>query len=323
MANMGRHSLTRMILQGIFLLSAISLSPGALEARASFQSLASLATMPDMHTPEEQIETWLRFHKDNLCQDVDAAFIFQGGKTRVLVNVQGSQNTKGLIKLLEPLKSSCPIDPVPVRIATQQDPPYLLSAPPSFWTNSKLNEYFVNSAALAAQISQKKSLSPPSVRMPSLYDIQWQVLQFSADYFNNARTMKNLAMHLPHLTRMAFDPQRHPNIRKLALKACRNHARELEKHIVGLKNSLSIALPEASLKLERVANRIPSNATGISPIEYADLLSFDTQKASDLAYDFMYPRTHTVDLGELRNPHLLQSLEDLLQIAREYRNAVD
>jgi hypothetical protein len=51
--------------------------PRALGVHASLEILDLLGNVPDIQTPQELKNVWLRFHKDNLCQKFDAAFVFE------------------------------------------------------------------------------------------------------------------------------------------------------------------------------------------------------------------------------------------------------
>ena len=60
----------------LFTVGLLYLSPAAWSVNASLENLDLPSSTPNIHTPQELKNVWLRFHKDNLCQKIDAAFTF-------------------------------------------------------------------------------------------------------------------------------------------------------------------------------------------------------------------------------------------------------
>jgi hypothetical protein len=291
--------------------------PCTLGVHASLESLDSLANVPDIQTPQELKNVWLRFHKDNLCQKLDAVFVFEENRLRVFLNIENPGQEKELLKRLEPLQNSFLIDLVPVRVTAQKSPSDIPSTPPSFWVNSRLVERIHDSLMLDAPIFTHGLLSRPT-NLPESLRMQQRMLEYSRTTFEYTLKVKRLAAHLPILARAAYDPDAPADFRKQALEVCRKHARDLEKYAKRLSSNLDDALPEPSSEFKITA----TTGTDSTPVDEAAHLSSEAQNTSTLIYNFMYSKNFTVDLSDLRNPPLIRSMKKLLQITEEFRNSI-
>lgn len=286
-------------------------------AHASLENLDSLSNVPGIQTPQALKNFWLRFHKDNLCQKLDAAFVFEKNRLRVFLNVESPGQEKELLKRLKPLQKSYLIELVPVRIPAQEGPSYILNTPPSFWVNSRLVERIHTSLMMDTPIFAQGLLSRP-VTLPEPIRMQQRMLEFSRNTFEYTLRVKRLAAHLPLLARAAYDPDAPADFRKQALEVCRKHARDLEKYAKKLSSNLDEALPEPPTEFKITA----TTGTENNPVDEASHLSSEAQNTSALIYNFIYPKDFTVDLSNLRNPPLIRSMKKLLQITEEFRNSI-
>ena len=301
----------------LLILGILYSPPSVPGAHASLENLDSLGNAPNIQTPQALKNVWLRFHKDNLCQKLDAAFVFEKNRLRVFLNVESPGQERELLKRLKPLQNSYLIELVPVRIQAQDGPPYVLNTPPSFWVNSRLVEKIQTSLMMDTPIFAEGLLSSP-ITLPEPIRMQQRMLEFSRKTFEYTLKVRRLAAHLSLLARAAYDPDAPADFRRQALEVCRKHARDLEKYAKKLSSNLDEALPEPSPEFNITA----TTGTGNNPVDEAFHLSSEAQNTSALIYNFMYPKNFTVDLSNLRNPPLIRSMKKLLQITEEFRNSI-
>jgi len=273
---------------------------------------------PSRDTPTKLREVWLRFHEDNLCQQVDAAFVFHKSKMDVQVNVEGDQSYKKLFEMLEPLRNSYQIELHAVRTPLDKEPSNINYPPPSFWVNSKLLQYLRDSFIQDTGVFDKKWLP---VAAPPLM-LKGRLLMFAEDTLDYSRKMERYAAHLPALVRTAFDPTATPDLRNRALAICRTHARKLEKYAKKLNGNLSMALPKASQKARQNSRPEEPIIAEMSPIDSAVQLANEAQGIALHVHGFIYSQHLTVGLADLRNPSVLQSLKKVQKKAAEFRNAI-
>ncbi len=287
---------------------------------------SSVANTPAADTPLRLREVWLRFHRDNLCEKVDAAFLFHKSEMEVLVNIENGKNNRKLFEILEPLHDSYQIKLHTVRLQTERELIDIRNAPPSFWLNSKLTEYlrddFLRDAAVIDRGLQTHSTDWTTDWTPTLMFRQ-RILLFARDTLDYNRKVRLFAAHLPLLARAAFDPQYTPDLSNQALDVCRAHAKKLEKYIKKLYGNLTKALPNAPEKSNEAPPSEAPIMTAESAVHIAIRLDNEAQNLFHLVYRFIYPQTHTVELDDLLNPSLLQSLKALRKTTVEFQRSID
>jgi hypothetical protein len=317
--------------------SAVSGSSASMSGRYSYQNA------PNRETPLKLQEIWLRFHEDDLCQKVDAAFVFSGRQMDVWVNVNNKKNYRKLSKLLEPLQNSFKIEMHNVRLATQKEADDIRTPPPSFWVNSELIAYFRDSFLRDTGVFNQELLPYSTMPSPSItYEQRFRMfgenrlsaepapsimyeqrlLLFAKNTLAYNEKIKRYAADLPSLARVAFDPAEVPELRRRALVVCRDHAQQLQKYEEKLMNNLSITLPKASQKQHETTPLEKSIMMKASASDIASLLAGEAQGLSDRVYRFIYPQNYTVTVIDLRNPPLIQSLETIQKITAEFRNLI-
>jgi hypothetical protein len=303
---------------------------------------------PTGETPFKLKDVWLRFHEDDLCQKVDAAFVFSGKRMDLWVNVNKKKNYRKLLQLLEPLQNSYKIEMHNVQLATQKEADDIKTPPPSFLVNSELITYFRDSFLRDTGVFNQELLPNSTMPAPSItYEQRFQV--FDDDRFSTEQApseqapsfmyeqrlllfakntlaynekIKRYAADLPSLARVAFDPAEAPELRRRALVVCREHAQQLQKYEEKLINNLSITLPKASQKQHETNPLEKSVMTKTSASDIAVLLAGEAQGLSDRVYQFIYPQNHTVTVNDLRNSPLIQSLETIQKITAEFRDLI-
>jgi len=298
---------------------------------------------PNRDTPIELQKAWLRFHEEDLCQKIDAAFVFSKRKMEVWVNVKDEKDYKKFLTMLKPLQHSYQIDLHTVHSTIQENSSDITTPPPSFLENSELLRnlrhpflpythtsiysqglLFPYSNRLMPSTMYGMSSPPPTYEQRILQNMYEQsLLTLARDTLEYNRRIRLYGAHLPSLSRTAFGLTTTPDLRRLALAVCREHAKKLQKYEDKLANNLSMTLPKASRKRHETTPNEESLTTGLSSFEIAVLLARETQSISNNVYRFIYPEDHTVTLADLRNPSLIQSLETVQRITAEFRNTIN
>lgn len=289
----------------------------------SIESTGNYAVInrPAPETPLRLRDVWLRYHKENLCEKVDAAFLFHEGEMEVVLDSGNEKSSKKLFKMLEPLQDSYPIKLRTVELNTEREIIDIRNPPPSFWLNSKLTGYLRDSFLRNASVVNFGS-QPQLPDGTSSIMFGQRMLLFARDTLDYNRKVRLYASHLPSLARAAFDSQVTTDLRKQALEVCQAHIKKLEKYTKKLNGNLVMALPKASKKSKKAAqfeNQIMMNA---SSVDIAVRLANDAEDLSRRVYHFIYPQNHTVEVTDLLNPTILQSLKILQKTTAEFQNSI-
>ena len=92
----------------------------------------------------------------------------------------------------------------------------------------------------------------------------------------------------------------------------------MEKQIEKLNKNLKQAIPKGKEKQELQLQDILNSSEEASPLELAAQISEKAQDIAQQVYSFIYPDSHIVELDELRNPSLLNSLTILQEMDEIY-----
>jgi hypothetical protein len=149
-----------------------------------------------------------------------------------------------------------------------------------------------------------------------------RMLFFARDTLDYNRKMRLYASHLPSLARAAIDPNATPDLRKQALEICRAHIKKLEKYTKKLHGNLAMALPKSAPKLHKSTHTEALNVADGSSVDIAIQLADEAEDLSRSVYGFLYPQNHTVELSDLLNPTILQSLKNLQKTTAELQNSI-
>jgi hypothetical protein len=273
--------------------------------------------MPD--TPHKLAEVWLRFHEADLCQGIDAVFVFNKGGMEVWSVVEDERSYQRFLGTLEPLRDSFRIElyairPPPERKSDDDRDPF-----PSLWENYELR------ANLGDPIAQDK-LGPALERFLSVYPpdeiLKQRLLIYTEQTLDRNRRMERYAADLPALARMAFDSAVDPRLRLLANAVCLAHAQNLEKYIGKLDTSLRQALPKTNRKSRTSPQPDKSSKEAKVPVDSVVQISEAAHGIAKRVHYFIHPEHYTVGLDELRKPSLLELLEELQRLTGVFQRAV-
>lgn len=274
--------------------------------------------MPNHDTPQKIVEAWLDFHAGNLCQSMDAVFVFSRQGMEIWCLSEENKAYRRLLQILQPLRSLYRIEVYatqpPKRDGSEDEP----EPPPSLCENYELRAYlrdpFIRRRDHLDASELDEEMAPPDEFLKQ------RLLAFAQQVLERNRRIKGYAMDLPELASMALDPDRKSEATHKARAVCRAHAENLVKDARRLRRDLRYALPKARPGNERLKTEKPF-LTGQLPSMIAVDISTAAQDLAERVRRFIYPRQHTVALSDLRQPGLLDALSELEEMVRHFQKA--
>ncbi len=153
--------------------------------------------------------------------------------------------------------------------------------------------------------------------------LKQRLLVYAEQTLSRNRKMEHYALDLFALARMALDSGIPSDIRSKALAICLAHAKNLEKNIGKLASGLAQAIPGSAKGESGSAQPAadPHTENKLLP-EKAERIYTYAQSIARRVHRFIYPEYYTVELEELRNPSLLESLRTLQRMVLEFQEAL-
>lgn len=287
-------------------------------AAANDTSAALYDDTPHKGTPRKLQEAWLHFHEAGLCQEVDAAFVFDDSGVKVWSRIGSDRNYLKFQELFAPLRNLYRVELYLNRPREEKEAENGDNPPPSLWQNYELRSNLGDRAAQSSVYSEEQiTINAPQTDAL----LKQRLLVYAVQTLSRNRKMEHYALDLFALARMALDSGIPPDIRSKALAICLTHAKSLEKNIGKLASDLAQAIP-GSAKGERGSAQPPGPYTeNRLLLEEAEQIYAYTQSIARRVYCFIYPEYYTVELEELRNPGLLESLRMLQRMVLEFQKA--
>ena len=125
-----------------FLVFCICLITPAISRCAASDDVVSSNSVPNHHTPRELAEAWLHFHEADLCQGVDAVFVFEKDGMEVRSLIEDEKSYEKFQELFAPLRSSYKIEVQVTRPPERKKSDDEREPPPSLWENDELRSFY-------------------------------------------------------------------------------------------------------------------------------------------------------------------------------------
>ena len=303
-----RNAMRRTVLTWI--LSAVCFAGAADAAEIVYDDV------PQKDTPRSLQEAWLRFHEKELCQDVDAAFVFVDGGVQIWSRITSDKSNLKFQELFAPLASLHAVKLYANRAREENEGDGGDNPPPSLWQNSELRANLGDRAAQLSVYKEDQITINPAPPDPLL---KQRLLIFAEQTLNRNRKMEHYALDLFALARLADDSDIAPDIRSKAVAICSAHAKSLEKNIGKLASDLEQAIPRSE-KAEKRSVR-PGDA-GRALNEAAERIYKSAQAVAARIHRFIYPEYYTVELRELRDPSLFKSMRTLELMVLDFQKTL-
>jgi len=264
-------------------------------------------------------DVWLRFHETDLCLGLDTVFVFQPKGMEIWCRVEDEKSYQVLSALVEPLQHSYRIELYATHPNREKKPytPEDNDPLPSLSNNAELRLYFRDPFYRSPgtddleSLLRRDNIDPATKHSMKLFGDQ--ILEW-------AQKMERLSRDLPSLAGAGYGANAVPGIQNRARGVCLEHVRDVGKYAERLAENLSHAFP-------RGAGRTPSpapakNARGgsVSPFDSALEISTKAQDLAQRVVVFLYPQAHTVNLADLRQPGLIDSLKALQKTASNFES---
>jgi hypothetical protein len=284
----------------------------------------SSGNVPDKNTPQKLQEAWLHFHETDLCQEVDAVFVFSGSGMEVWCRIESDRSLQKFRTLFDPMKRSFPVELYITRAEAENKNGDEADPPPSLWQNMELRANLGEHIALIVGQAIEEPFRPkPSPMSDSLSIFLKQRLRIYAEQaLNLNKRIERYAVDLEALARIAYEPRQSRDIQSKAISACAKHAQGLDKQIGKLSASLELAFPLSERKKRATVREATAISVVKEPAEKAVQISTAVRSVGRRVHQFIYPEEYTVELEDLRHPSLLQSLDSLRALVSDFEKSL-
>lgn len=279
-------------------------------------SVPSIAPFPP-EVSRELVEAWLRLHDEELCLGIDAVFVPDGGGIQVWSLTKDEKRHKKLLKILQPLAGSGRVE---IFAAEPVSPDHSDEdgAPPSLWENDELRTFY----RIPRRSDQGINPATPLSVIPREDIYEQRLIIFANQTLERSENLRRYAKDLPALSHVALNHAYDSDLRLLAFKICREHARGMEKLIGRLNNILKYAIPRGKETKEAQPQDVQDGEWEDSLMKLAVRIAGNTDDIAQQVYTFIYPDSHTVELDELQSPGILNALRMLRELNEIYMGKI-
>ena len=237
----------------------------------------------------------------------------------VWCRIEEEKSYQKFLEMVSPLRASWQVDLYPTHSPAGKKRPEDNDPPASLWNNAELLSYIGISSGLEPFPREQA----PGVNMELRhFDARKQRLLMYANQLQElSRKLKRLGGEMPALTLASFEEAYAPEQRRRATAVCLSHSQALDKSAARLSESLAQALPRGAKRAEDGAKSQRPDPSP-TPMDIALRLAGTTRSLSRRIYRFLYPQDHTVELTDLREPGLLESLRSVRELASEFQRAL-
>jgi hypothetical protein len=272
--------------------------------------------MPNHDAPQKLVDAWLEFHRSKLCQSIDAVFVFNNQGVEIWCLSRNEKSYQKLRRLFEPLQASCRIEIYATRPPTEDSAEDSVP-PPSLCENRELLDYLhvpFRSQPSAGTNANSDFLSGSEI-------LKQRLISYAERIFAWNFRIKQNATDLPELIQAALDSGFATDLRMHASAVCAAHARDLLENIRKLSKNLVYAFPKSDHK-EPVAKTESIKKEKLSVLAQAEDISGAAKELARRVNKFIYPDQYTVDLSDLRQPKILDSLRNLEAVVQNFQKEV-
>jgi hypothetical protein len=291
----------------------------AIVAAAADAVALSYSDIPQKDTPRKLQEAWLRFHESGLCQEVDAAFVFENGGMQIWSRIGSDKSYSKFQELFAPLRNLHRVKLYTNRSREGKESDDGDNPPPSLWQNYELRANLGGHAAQLPTYDEDRVTINPSLSDPLL---KQRLLIYGEQVLSRNRIMEHYALDLLILGRAVVDADIPPDIRSKAIAISSDHAKSLEKNIGKLASALTQAIPRPAKGENKAAPPDKPDTVNKPLLEEAAQIYQSTQSVARRIHCFIYPEYYTVELEELRKPIFIESLRTLQRMVLDFQKTL-
>jgi hypothetical protein len=300
---------------GLLIMGNPSRSPAQVGTADKTASGLRGAPLRDVAAP--LCDVWLRFHEADLCLGLDTVFVFQPKGMEIWCRVEDEKSYQALAALIKPLQHTYRIELYTTRPYREKRPftPEDNDPLPSLSDNTELRLYMRDPFLRSQSVDGVESLRIRDTLDP---ETRRRLKVFGDQILEWEQKMERLASDLPSLAEATYGTNLPPSIQARARAVCLEHARDVGKYAGRLAEDLSHAFPRGAGRTPPPGPSTDAHGIPLSPLDSALVISTQAQELAQRVMHFLYPRTHTVNLSDLRQPSLLDALKELEKIATDF-----
>lgn len=270
---------------------------------------------PPADAPPDFVEVWLRFHEQQLCESIDAVFVFRPALLEVWMVVDEEKNYEKLHDLLTALRAAGRAQIYPTRMPPETRSTSERMPPPGLWTNNELRSY------LLVPFNENRRLAGLQPDEDGFHNgdrfYRQRLTAYADQTLEWNRHLRREAQDLRALGTFAYGTSATAGLRARAAAVCQAHIRELDRNAERLIGNLTLAVPRPDRRAQGKSAQEPRLPPPVSPSADVSRLASTAGTASQRVQRFIYPRAHTVTLENLRESDLLSSLRSLRTLATD------
>jgi hypothetical protein len=162
---------------------------------------------PGPDTPNKLTEAWLLFHEAEICQGIDAVFVFKENGMEVRGLIEDDRISQKFERMLQPLRS---IYKVELHLDRRQeekksDEKKEGDPPSSLWENNELRSFLGDPAARARERIDFEEDSQLDIPPPGVF-LKQRLRLYAEQVLEWNQKIERYAKHASALTRAAQDP---------------------------------------------------------------------------------------------------------------------
>ncbi len=271
---------------------------------------------PTNTIPRELREFWLRFHESNLCQGIDAVFAFNPSGVEIWCLVEDERSYRRFAEMAASLRPKWRVDLYVTRPSSEIQSLQDNEPPPSLANNPELQRYLGDPVIRTIRNTGATEGSMGDDRLFGDRVLRQRIRMYAIQVLDWQKKLRRLATDLGLLAPAAFGVDAPRDLKARAAAVCIAHAQAMSRLAEKLDESLERALPQVTKKTPDAEPVRPSPAC--SPIYCTHQLSIMGVSDARQVYRFVYPRRHAVDVADLRDPGILESLKLLRKQAADF-----
>lgn len=284
-----------------------------------------MSQLPDQNLPFESSvpfplrDLYLRFHEKDLCQELDAVFVFHPKGVEIWCRIEDERSYQRFSEMIDPLRAAFEIEVYATSPAANEKAKDDEDPPPSLWNNSALVGYLQEGGPRNMVGSQE---APESFPGGSRRFVKQRLLMWSNQILSWNKKVRRYAADLPGLAGLGFGSGADLDMKSRAASICLAHVQTLDKNLARITENLAQALPKPDKAARRAeGNDKTKTSMPSSKLELASLVSTRSLAMTRRIHRFIYPENFTVGLSDLKDPDLLESLRGLRKTIAEFSRA--
>lgn len=289
---------------------------------AACADLKSGAGPPPSSAPGEIQDAWLRFHEMELCQALDTYFVFHENGFEVWCRIEDERAFQRFSELVAPLRARYRVTIYATRPPAEKKTSEEKGPPPSLWTNSELRAYLQDPFSRGIPNVAEMPRPPSRPGSDPEYMLKQRMIMFADQTIDWAKRVRRYGGDLPALADAAFDEGRPGALRGRARAACLAHAQAMARYAEKLIENLSLALPKGSRKSTDGQDVKKPESAASTPRDASCELAASAASVAGRVYRFIHPIHYTVELSDLREPSLIESIKKLQKRAAAFERIV-